>query len=135
MTRSGRRDLVKYTVMKITPKQRAFADEYVANGFNGTQAYRKAYPRVKSDDVAGTLAARLLGNDRVALYVAHSTARALAKSEVTQERVLKAIAEVAFGSGKDTDKLRALELLGKHLGIFGSDSSVLFGPALIVKFA
>jgi hypothetical protein len=37
---------------------------------NGTKAYRAVYPSIKSDDVAGAAAARLLGNVRVQARIA-----------------------------------------------------------------
>lgn len=52
----------------MTPKQRKFADEYLID-LNATRAYKAAYHRVKSDDVAGAAAARLLGNVKVKSYV------------------------------------------------------------------
>jgi len=52
----------------MTDKQQRFADEYLVD-CNGTRAYRVAYPNCKNDDVAGTAAARLLGNVRVREYI------------------------------------------------------------------
>ena len=49
----------------LSPKHEAFVQAYVSRGMNGTKAYRAVYPSIKSDDVAGAAAARLLGNVRV----------------------------------------------------------------------
>src|SRR5438445_1778427 len=44
----------------LSPKHEAFVQAYVSRGMNGTKAYRAVYPSIKSDDVAGAAAARLL---------------------------------------------------------------------------
>lgn len=54
--------------MKLTQKQRLFADEYIKSG-NATQAYIKAGYKVRSDKVAGVNATRMLGNARVKAYI------------------------------------------------------------------
>ena len=54
--------------MKLTHKQRLFADEYIKSG-NATQSYIKAGCRVKSEKVAGVNANRMLGNARVKSYI------------------------------------------------------------------
>ena len=54
--------------MKLTAKQRLFADEYIKSG-NGTQSYIKAGYSVKSEKVAGVNATRMLGNARVKAYI------------------------------------------------------------------
>lgn len=48
----------------VTPKQQAFADEYLKDT-NGTRAYKVAYPHVKKDQVATANAGRLLRNAEV----------------------------------------------------------------------
>lgn len=54
--------------MKLTAKQRQFADEYIKSG-NATQSYIKAGYKVKSEKVAGVNATRMLGNARVKSYI------------------------------------------------------------------
>lgn len=54
--------------MKLTAKQRLFADEYIKSG-NATQSYIKAGYSVKSEKVAGVNATRMLGNARVKSYI------------------------------------------------------------------
>ena len=54
--------------MKLTAKQRLFADEYIKSG-NATQSYIKAGYSVKSEKVAGVNATRMLGNARVKAYI------------------------------------------------------------------
>lgn len=54
--------------MKLTAKQRLFADEYIKSG-NATQSYIKAGYSVTSDKVASSNAQNLLGNQRVKSYI------------------------------------------------------------------
>ena len=54
--------------MKLTAKQRLFADEYIKSG-NATQSYIKAGYSVKSEKVAGVNATRMLGNAKVKSYI------------------------------------------------------------------
>jgi len=53
----------------LTPNQRAFADEWIINGGNATQAYLKAYPSVKNENVARANGSRLLANANVRTYI------------------------------------------------------------------
>ena len=54
--------------MKLTAKQRLFADEYIKSG-NATQAYIKAGYQVKSDGVAAAASIRMLRNVKVKSYI------------------------------------------------------------------
>ena len=54
--------------MKLTAKQRLFADEYIISG-NATQSYIKAGYSVTTDKVASSNAQTLLGNQRVKSYI------------------------------------------------------------------
>lgn len=49
---------------KLTDKMNSFCEEYVANGFNGSKAYQKAYSQ-KSKDIAGAEAHKLLSDSRI----------------------------------------------------------------------
>ncbi len=54
--------------MKLTQKQRLFADEYIKSG-NATKAYIKAGYQVKSDGVAAAASIRMLRNVKVKSYI------------------------------------------------------------------
>lgn len=55
--------------MKLTPKQKAFADEYLKNGGNATEAARVAGYSCPNDN-----AKRLTVNDRILNYIAERQA-------------------------------------------------------------
>ena len=52
----------------MTEKQKIFADEYIIC-LNATQAYKKAYPNIKKDEVARANGSRLLANANVKAYI------------------------------------------------------------------
>lgn len=141
----------------MTARQARFVREYLVD-LNGTQAaIRAGY----SERTANEQAARLLAKVSVRQAVQEAMAAREARTEITQDMVLRELARVAFGdpralmdwgpdgvrlrdSGELTedeaaavaeisqsvtasggslklkrhDKVRALELLGKHLGMF-----------------
>lgn len=158
--------------MKLTPKQMRFVDEYLVD-FNATQAaIRAGY----SPKTAAAAAARLLRNVNIQAEIARRQKDLQRRTEVTQDRVVKELARVAFAdatdyacvetltyenedgtvspvqivSPKDTDtlsddqraaiagikhgangievklhdKIKALELLGRHIGMFNDKLSL-----------
>lgn len=151
---------------KLTAKQDAFVREYLID-LNATQAAVRAGYSAKTALQQGP---RLLGNVGVAAAIAAAQQVRSARTEITQDRVLKEIARVAFGDPRDVmtwgpggvtlkdsatltddqamqvsevsetigatgggslklkkhDKVKALELLGRHLGMF-TDKTELSG--------
>jgi phage terminase small subunit len=113
----------------LTAKQQTFVAEYLANGFNATQAAISAGYSAKTAD---SQACRLLKLPAVAAAVEEGKRERLEDLEITGARVLKEIGKVAFadrpfmllnevGMGfevKTKDKIRALELLGKNQKLF-----------------
>ncbi len=63
---------------------------------NGTKAYRAVYPSIKSDDVAGAAAARLLGNVRVQARIAEIMRAGAERAEVTVEEVVRELKKLGF---------------------------------------
>jgi phage terminase small subunit len=139
---------------KITAKQKKFADEYLID-LNATQAAARAGYK---DPNFGR---QLLTKTNVADYIQKKQALREKRTEITQDKVLKELANIAFANGTDyakvvkdgetlavgivptdnltdeqksavagikqtqfgveiklNDKLKALELIGKHLGMF-----------------
>lgn len=118
----------------MTEKQKQFCDEYLANGLNATQAYLAVYKNVKSTDVAGAAAARLLGNVSVNEYINVALAKihdektmdakevmerltAIGREQTTDE-LLTMDGDIKEVKSKTQDRIRALELIGKAHGMF-----------------
>lgn len=69
---------------KLTPKQKAFADNYLINGFNATQAYKDAGYKWKNENVAKASASQLLANPNVNDYISKRLKRIEKKKETKQ---------------------------------------------------
>ena len=107
----------------MTEKQRRFADEYLID-LNATRAYRAVYSSVKKDATAAQAASRMLRNVKVSEYIQKQMHERQQRTNISQDRVLDDLAAVAFETDREIvsvrERLRALELLGKHLGLFDS---------------
>lgn len=164
----------------MTDAQKRFCDEYLTD-LNATRAYKVAYKNCKSDLTARTNGSKLLTNTNIQTYISEKQKEIEKRTEVTQDRVIKELANIAFldirklynesgglkniqdideetvraissletleeydGYGENReqigntkkvkllDKTKALELLGKHLGMF-SDVNVNMKNAVQVE--
>ena len=146
--------------MKLTEKQKRFADEYLID-LNATRAYKAAYTSCKKEETARVNGSKLLTNTNVKAYIDDKIQQRAERTEITQDMVIKELAKIAFANIKDfvavevvengrivkvkptsqisadkvgaiasikqgangievklNDKMKALELLGRHLGMF-----------------
>jgi hypothetical protein len=107
----------------MTPKQHQFAREVVL-GKSQADAYRSAYNTLRmNDNSIRREASRLMDNPKVATTVAALQQKA--DSAVVQERiasreeVLQTLTGYMHsGEPKDSVRLRAAEMMGKHYGLF-----------------
>lgn len=100
----------------LSPRMRAFCREYAVD-FNATAAAIRAGYAIKH---ASQQASIMLHNRGVARYIDHITQSKAAKLvTVDPEYVIQKVTEIVTKEGaKDGDKLRGLELLARHLGMF-----------------
>ena len=108
---------------ELTPKQAAFVREYLKD-LNATQAATRAGYSAKTANEQG---ARLLAKASIQEAVARGREKLAAKVEVTTERVLNGLlAEATADDGPTckTARVKAWELLGKHLGLLTDRSKV-----------
>lgn len=105
------------TTQELTDRQARFCEEYLID-LNATQAaIRAGY----SEKTANEQGARLLANVSVQEKIAELKAERAKRTEMTQDSVIQELAAVARAEIKGVravDKLKVLELLGKHLGMF-----------------
>lgn len=86
--------------MKLTAKQRLFADEYIKSG-NATQAYIKAGYQTKSDGVAAAAAIRTLRNVKVKSYIDAKMAEIESHKIADAKEVLQYLTRVLRGEEKE----------------------------------
>ena len=106
----------------ITAKQNEFA-QHVSDGLSQTKAYRSAYI---SDNMAPKTvweeSSRLRRHPKVAARIIELEAEKAYRQRIQalsrEERILKELEALAFGDGPVSAKLKAIELLGKNLGLF-----------------
>lgn len=107
----------------LTPRQAAFVREYLVD-LNGAQAaIRAGY----SPDAAKEQAARLLTNANVAAAVDAGKAARASRVQVTADDVIRILLKEATaddGPTCKTGRVKAAELLGKHLAMFTEASRV-----------
>lgn len=100
----------------------------IIEGKTGEQAYVDAGYKAR-DAVARTNASKLLTNPNVSAFIHSKRGQLEQETDVKAADVIRELARIGLASGKNswerfsmelkmTDKLRALEMLGKHLGIF-----------------
>jgi len=131
----------------MTKNQRKFADEYLID-CNATRAYKAAYPRVKSDDIAAVNGSKLLRNTKVKNYIDEQLEKissskvadvkevmeyltSVLRGESTSEIVVIEGAGDGYSDARRMDKapdekerLKAAELLGKRYGMFKDNLNV-----------
>ena len=135
---------------------------------NATRAYKVAYPKTKRDEVAASLGARMIRNEKVSAYIQKRMEERSAATQITAESTLRDINNIAKASITDIvslvvdengaikmqitdfaklpkeiksaiqsikqnkdgsieikmhDKLKALELQAKHLGMFSDKTA------------
>lgn len=119
----------------LTPKQSAFVDYYLANGFNATQAAISAGYSERSAEVEGS---RLLSNAKVAKYVNIAKSEIKTRCGYTQDMLVKEL-EVAQEMARATDNpsafIKATEVKAKMLGlneVEKKEVSITQLPAMII---
>lgn len=94
---------------------RDFVHAYLANGHNASQAAIAAGYSEKSAYAKGC---QMLHRPDVVALLDAERKRLATENKVTVERIAQELAKIAFGTDRDTIKMKALELLGKTLGMF-----------------
>jgi phage terminase small subunit len=80
----------------ISDKQNAFIAEYMINGHNASQAYKKAYPNTKAG--WNKLSARLMAKEGIRSEIGRRMARMADKAEYTQQDSIDRLLRIADAS-------------------------------------
>lgn len=123
-------------------KCQKFAREYVRNGFNSAEACRKAGYAVKHGKVAtiSTIPQRAVYHIEKELEV---MSKIVKSKDITPEKVVDEIASLAFNlSGRvgdvkveAKDKLKALDMLAKWLGLYEKDNKQKVADTQVLQIA
>ncbi|GHU75840.1 hypothetical protein AGMMS49992_20530 [Clostridia bacterium] len=99
----------------MTPKQQRFVDEYMAD-LNATQAaIRAGY----SEKTAYSIGSRMLNNVEVSQAIELRRKDESLRSGYDIQRIFDGITAIAEDAEtRPADRLKAFELMGKHLGMF-----------------
>lgn len=108
--------------MALTPKQERFVQEYLVD-LNATAAARRAGYSTRTADRIGP---ELLGKTCVSAAIQEARKAREQRTEITQDYVLQKLKEITDQDASDDpgsplkvgNKIKALELLGKHVGAF-----------------
>ena len=116
---------------KLTEKQKRFCEEYLID-LNATQAAIRAGYSVKYADREGH---KLVENSRVLDYLNKLRGEQSNRTGITADTVLKELEKIALADTEITgkEKIKALELLGKHLGMFSDKIETDIDTELNIK--
>lgn len=95
--------------MSLTQKQRLFVEAYLANP-NATAAARTAGYK-GNDKTLAQVAAENLRKP----YIAELIKERVQDAIITADEILAGVKRIALKANRDADRLKAFELLGKHL--------------------
>lgn len=106
--------------MALTKKEKAFCEEYIANGCRASTAYATIYGCSPED--ARKRYCKTFRKPEIKDYIAALQREAFEAAGINAERVALKLAEIAFAAKEDeiyitTHQLKALDLLQKQLGL------------------
>jgi phage terminase small subunit len=140
----------------MTDKQRKFCDEYLID-CNATRAYKVAYPNIKNDHSARTLASRLLTKVDIKTYIDEQLEKISSDKIADAKEVMEYLTSVLRGESEseivviegtgegcsdarrmnkapdEKERLKAAELLGRRYGLFKADVNLEVEPVVIVN--
>jgi len=112
---------------KLTPKQEKFVQGLFA-GLSQREAYKRAYNcENMKDETIDKKACELAKQGKIRGRLTEFQDELKERNMVTVEKVLTELAKVGFANGievKTNDKLKALELMGKYLGMFKDNVNI-----------
>jgi phage terminase small subunit len=101
----------------MTPKQIDFCDEYIKTKDKIT-AYQNIYSC--SQATAKNRANELLDRADIKSYIEQKTS-----TKVNSDFIISNLKDIALNSAKESDRIRALEILAKLTGVFNQQESEL----------
>lgn len=102
--------------MNLSPKHKAFCDEYLANGMNATRAYKSVYGT--DDKTCESGGARLIRNDKIKEYIQEQQETTANRLNITKERLLMDLEDIKNRNlgVRDNVSMKAIEIISKMSG-------------------
>lgn len=103
---------------KLSPQHKIFAKEYIACGFNASQAYRNTYG-TEGDSQNGS---RLARDPLIQEEIRREMHERCQELQINEDKILLKLNEMAFAGPEDeyygpSVQLKALDMLQKQLGL------------------
>jgi len=116
--------------MKLTAKQKVFCEEYLKDLDATKAAIRAGY----SSKTASEMGYENLRKPHLQEYIQDHKNKRSERTRITADKVLKELEAIALNDEevKPEARIKALDLLGKHLGIYERDNSQK-SEGLIIK--
>lgn len=121
--------------MEINPRHKAFADKYLVNGMNATQAYLSVYKSSKKT-TAETNGQKLLHNTAIKNYIKSEQEKSSEELKITRNELLMDLQYIKdFHKTGDfpTHALKAIEIINKMLGFNEPDKSEVEHKGLTIN--
>lgn len=139
----------------MTDRQKKFCDEYIID-CNATRAYLAAYPNIKNEHSARTLASRMLSKVDIKTYIDEQLQKISDEKIADAKEVMEYLTSVLRGKSQseivvvegigdgcsearrmekapdEKERLKAAELLGKRYGIFKESMNVELEQVIIM---
>ena len=111
----------------LNPKQKRFCEEYILD-LNATQAYiRAGY----SKNGSAVSASKLLTNTNICEYITLLQVETQERTKVTLDEVVARINNIGI-NGEENNKLKANDMLMKHLGGYTADKTDTVQEAIVI---
>ena len=107
---------------ELEPKQKSFCEQYLVDN-NATQAAIRAGYTERS---ASSMGYENLKKPKIQKYISELKEARSLRTQVTADRILQELAKIGFAKKgvKPGDKLKALGMLGRHVGIFDNQPNL-----------
>jgi len=106
--------------MKLTDKQKKFCNEYLID-LNATQAAIRAGYSKKTADIIGH---ENLRKPNIEKYIKERQDKAQERNEITLDNIVKLVYEDALNGEHENNRLKAKDMLMKHLGGYTADNKL-----------
>jgi hypothetical protein len=116
--------IYSFSGKQVSPKERGLSErhflfaKYIATGDTVIDAYKKAFPRSKSEDYIKRTSTSLIKTENIQKMVKEEIRAILDEEGVTPQYLIRGYKQVADIAEKDTDRLRSLDSLSKISGLF-----------------